>query len=151
MTETSTTSRNTAAATADRLKVVADLLAAHPDLPAPCVFAYSGSGHVEVTWQLMNTDGHKDNQRDAARTIIAALGGKWTKNPWDDRFDFARPLDGGITLQIFAHRDQLCERIVTGSETVTIPAVEAQPERTEQREVVEWRCHPLLADEAVSA
>lgn len=145
-----TGSTSTTNSTADKLRIVSDLLDAHPDLPTPCVFAY-GSGTVEVTWQLMNNAEHKNAQKDGARAIIAALGGKWSKNPWDDRFDFARNLGDDIKLQIFTHRDQLCERVVTGTETVTVPAVEAMPERTETREIVEWRCQPLLADEQVPA
>jgi hypothetical protein len=141
MSETTSTTTNTAT----KLRFVADLLDQHPDLPHPCVFTY-GNGTVEVTWQLMNDADTKDAQKDHARSIIAAIGGKWDKHPWDDRFDFSRQL-GEVKLQIFAHRDQLCERVVLGTEEVTLPAVEAKPERTETREVVEWRCTPLLADD----
>ncbi len=103
MTETSTTTITFA----DKLRVAADLIDAHPELPQPLVFAYT-SGHVDVTWQLMNIDEAKDNQRDVAQQIIRTLGGKWSKKPWDDRFDFHQQRDG-LTLGIFAHREQVCE------------------------------------------
>lgn len=129
----------------DRLRVATDLIAAHPNLPTPCVFAYS-SGHVEVTWQLMNGDVRND-QKSAAQQIIRAIGGEWRKNPWDDRFDFEQDYNG-VALQIFTNRDQVCTRRVIGTETVTVPAVEARPERTEVREIVEWDCTPVLAEAA---
>lgn len=158
--ETSSSNTDTAATLAARLQVVTDLLAAHPDLPSPCVFAYGSTTSVDVTWQLMNTEGTKDDQRAAAQQIVRAIGGTWKKSPWGDRFDLERRHDDDpmIKLEILAHRDQMCERVVVGTEQVTIPAqpaqpaVEAQPERVEERDVVEWRCAPLLGDrEAVSA
>lgn len=131
---------------AEKLRVVADLLERHADLPQPVVFAYS-SGSVNVAWQLMNDDSTKENQRDAAVRIRRAIGGEWSKCAWGDRFDLARDYEG-LRLQILTHREQVCERVVTGTETVTIPAVAAQPERTEEREVVEWRCDPVLSGDA---
>lgn len=132
----------------DRLRAAADLIEAHPELPAATVFAYS-SGSVDVTWNLMNSDGTKDDQRTFAQRILREIGGKWRKHPWGDRFDFEREYQG-LNLQICTQREQVCERRVVGVETVTVPAVEAQPERTEERELVEWDCLPVLT-EAVSA
>jgi hypothetical protein len=152
MTDTSTTTSDTQPTFAQKLRAVADLIEAHPDLPLPSVFAYQGSQKVDVSWQLMNNEATKQVQRAAAVQIVQTLGGSWDKSAWDDRFDLSTERDG-LDLKILSARDQVCERIVTGVETVTVPAVEAQPERTEEREVVEWRCEPLLAgrDEAVSA
>jgi hypothetical protein len=97
----------------------------------------------------MNDEDAKDNQRDAAQRILRAIGGKWAKNPWDDRFDFKQPnYRPGVNLAVYTHRDQVCERRVVGTEEVTVPAVEAQPERTETREVVEWDCSPVLSEAA---
>lgn len=129
----------------EKLRTAVDLIAAHPDLPTPCVFAYSGSDAVEVTWQLMNDLDAKDDQRGVAQQILRAIGGKWDKNPWGNRFDFEQDYHG-VRLEIFTHRDQVCERVVIGTEQVTIPAIEAVPERVEERELVEWRCEPVLAE-----
>lgn len=132
----------------DKLRAAANLIDAHPDLPEPFVVAYR-SGRVEVTWQLMNIDEAKESQRDFAQQIIRALGGKWRKVPWDNRFDFEQERDDGLVVQIYAHREQVCERRVVGTETVTVPASEAvpaQPERTEEREIVEWDCAPVLSE-----
>lgn len=146
---TETTSTNTITAFATNLRAVADLLDTLPGLPQPTVFAYR-NGHIDVNWQLMNDEATKHNQKEAAQQILRAIGGKWNKDPWGDRFDFERLYGDGIKLQIFTHREQVCTRRVVGTETVTIPAVEAQPERTEEREVVEWDCEPVLS-QAVSA
>jgi hypothetical protein len=66
---------------------------------------------------------------------------------------------GPVGLQVYANREQVCERVVVGTETViktvkdpvalaAVPEVEV----TEEVEQVEWRCRPLLAaDESVSA
>lgn len=62
---------------------------------------------------------------------------------------------GAVTLEVWATRDLVCERVVVGTETVEVPdpdALAAVPTVPVEREVVEWRCSPLLADgTAVSA
>lgn len=144
MTETSST--NTDHTLVEKLRAAADLIAAHPDLPDPCIFGYR-NGAVDVTWQLMNNEATKGDQRAAAQQILRAIGGKWDKEPWGDRFDFAQDYRG-LKLQIYTHREQVCTRRVVGTETVTIPAVEAKPERTEVVDVVEWDCEPVLTEAA---
>lgn len=43
-------------------------------------------------------------------------------------------------------REQVCEKVVVGTETVELPAVEAQPARTVTRDKTEWRCtEPMLS------
>lgn len=42
-------------------------------------------------------------------------------------------------------REKVCIRRVVGTETVEHPAVEAREAWTEEREVVEWDCEPVLA------
>lgn len=147
MTDTSSTTDRPSQA--HQLRILADLLDAHPGLPTPFICAYT-NGTVEAAFQLMNSTETKDDQRAVAIQIRRSLGGEWTKEVWGDRFDLVSERDG-IKLAIFTQRDQVCERIVTGTETVTIPAVEARPARTEEREVVEWRCEPLLDTHPVSA
>ncbi|MGW4525131.1 hypothetical protein [Amycolatopsis sp. NPDC004378] len=60
---------------------------------------------------------------------------------------------GAVGIHVYAARDQVCERIVTGTETVTrrVPDPAAPlVEVTEEVETVEWRCRPLLAAEQSS-
>jgi hypothetical protein len=138
----------TKTSTADRLRAAADFLDAHPGLPVPVITSYS-SGTVDIGWQLMNDDAVKDDQRPAVQQIIRAIGGKWSKQEGGDTLCLRQKRDG-LGLCIFVTREQVCERVVTGEELVTVPAVDARPERTEVREIVEWRCEPVLA-ESVSA
>jgi hypothetical protein len=53
---------------------------------------------------------------------------------------------GPIELQWFAHRDQVCRKVVTGKKTVTLAAEDAKPERTVDVEESKWVCAPLLAE-----
>ena len=125
------------------LNEAATLLADLPgDLPAPFVTAGSW-GYAEVEWQLMIDTNDPAEQKRLAAEVIRTIGGKWDKDP-GETFRFRRTL-GGLRLHVSVEREAVCERVVTGTETFTIPAVKAQPERTEEREIVEWRCEPLLA------
>lgn len=52
---------------------------------------------------------------------------------------------GPFRVEGVAYREQICERIVVGTQTVAVPEVKAQPARIEVREVVEWKCGSLMA------
>ncbi len=135
---------------ADGLRVAADLLETYPDLPpayVTAVQAIDGARGIEVTWQLMLVA--DDTQRETAARIIRTIGGVWDKDASYDTFRTTRT-HRGIRLRITADREQVCERRVTGTETVTVPAVEAQPERVEERELVEWDCSAVLAEAVTS-
>lgn len=137
----------------DTLRAAADLLAAHPDLPRPPYLScYDHTPHAaDLSWNFHINDNAEDeaDQKAKAVLVIKILGGKWDKEfDWPegiDRADFTQVRDG-LNLRITVQRSAVCERVVTGTETVTIPAVEARPERTEEREVVEWRCEPVMAE-----
>lgn len=130
------------------LREAADLLEQHPELPAPYI---NGSDWgLSLDWQMMVKHGNNlSAQKATAAQVVQAIGGDWQKVELGDTFHF-RQTHGLLRLDVYVDRPAVCERVVTGTETVTIPAVEAQPERVEEREVVEWRCQPLLA-EAVTA
>jgi hypothetical protein len=134
---------------ADLLHAAGDLLAEHPDLPQPYITT-STEPRVDLNWYLMLGVTDLGEQKATAQQIIRAVGGHWTKIP-DTYSDFMFRQDrDGLRFEVMVTREAVCERVVTGTETVTVPAVAAQPARTEEREVVEWRCEPLLA-QAVSA
>jgi hypothetical protein len=52
---------------------------------------------------------------------------------------------GAATVEVYALRDNVCERRVVGFETVEVPDPDA-PLVTVEREVVEWACHPILSE-----
>lgn len=143
---------NEAEALADLLRSAGDLIAAHPEIPTPYVtgISYSsGSGQaVDLNWFVpINVADHVEQKRTAAR-ILKAVGGKWDKDPNpDERFNFTQHR-GGLHLNVQVEREAVCERVVTGVESVTISAVAAVPEHTIERDIVEWRCEPVLAEVA---
>lgn len=90
-----------------------------------------------------------DNPRETMRTIRRAIGGKWTKGGYGDTFSIKREWgDGAAAIQITVEgpREEVCQKVVLGTETVEIPAIPAQPARTEEREKVDWVCGNLLDD-----
>jgi hypothetical protein len=125
------------------LRELADILDANPDLPLP----YSGTGS-ELLWIARHGEDHKAFAQTFARVVPGTL----TKSVRGTDFDLIGSV-GGVQVQLIVDRDAVCERVVTGIETVTIsakPATDPEPERTEERELVEWRCQPLLAEEVTA-
>lgn len=87
---------------------------------------------------------HGPNQRETMRTVRRAIGGKWEKSEsYGNRFKLTRDWNG-IKLTLEGKRDEVCQRVVVGTTTHTVPAVEARPETTVTEEKVEWVCGNLL-------
>jgi len=148
------TDTETITSTSTKLRVLADLIDAHPDLPQPYTTAYS-SGEVEARWYLHINDLQDDlpGQKTTAAQIVSTLGGKWDKreSPFDStRYEFSQSRDG-LSLEVTVNRAAMCERVVVGSHEVTVPATPAipkqaaRPERTETVEDVTWICSSLLS------
>lgn len=138
-----------AAKMAAGLEALARMLRDNPHL-AP-VFEYS-------LGQISEPITHEDDPKALMGTIAraAARAGAKVNKDYSDPWMHLRLNFGPIQLTAFAGREQVCERVVTGVETVTktvkdpaalaaVPEVEV----TEEVEIVEWVCSPLL--EAVSA
>lgn len=117
---------------------VADLLEQYPDLAAPIVT--SGG---QVSWSLWSFE-CPDGVPAMVAAIRRAVGGKWTKREQqglsEPEMVFERE---GYSITV--KREAVCVRRVVGTETVTVPAVEARPETTIEREIVEWDCEPVLS------
>lgn len=139
------------------LRALANLLEVNPDLADDLSYSM---GHGLLGMPLHN-DTVTDQRARLAEWSRAALahGGKVAKGVRDDKFEVAATF-GPLRVRIIANRDEVCERIVTGTETVTraapdptllaeVPIVEV----TEEVETVEWICRPLLAatNQAVTA
>jgi hypothetical protein len=139
------------------LRAIADLIDAHPDLPQPYINAHSSSNVVEAHWYLHIWADDLTEQKATAAAIVSTLGGHWDKNErtYDDGLEFIQIRDG-LSLDVVVNRAAVCERIVTGSHEVTLPAtpaVAAQPatvERVETVEDVQWVCSSLLAEPVAS-
>lgn len=138
MTETNTP-RNQALAAS--LREVADLLEAHPDLESPISIDPQWDGRLELRWHVYSPD--------AMSAIRKAIGGKWEKKVVGDHFALTHEAEA-LSFWVQSKRKTVCTLRVIGTETVTVPAVEAQPERIEERDIVQWDCAPVLAEAAAS-
>jgi hypothetical protein len=140
MNETTTSSpTDTRTAYTDGLRRLADWLDANPQVDVP----WTGSEYDPLQIGVWVA-------KEKLAAIVKALPGTVEKDYSADNVVRVNATFGDLHVSAYAGRSEVCERVVTGTETVTVPAVEAKPEHTEVREVVEWRCHPILADEAVS-
>lgn len=98
-----------------------------------------------------------DRLADYTRRGLAA-GARVVKD-YDDRYGGAELHFGPVSLYVYSTRDQVCERVVTGTrevvEEVQDPeALAAVPTITQTRteDIVEWVCRPILAaDSSTSA
>ncbi len=126
------------------LRKVADLLEQHDELPLP-----SAGDIFPMTFTFLSGGDRKAALAAAARLIPSQLHKKVRDGDYGSYFDLEGRLDG-LMIQLTAFRDDVCERVVTGTREVTKqvpdPAVDVPlVEVTETVEEVEWVCGPLLA------
>lgn len=132
---------------ADGLRALADMIEQNPEVAE---FA-SLSGLYAF---------HVSSAADHATMIRAALkaGAKVDKDISEELYNVTLTF-GPVSAMVLAYREQVCERVQVGTETVTRAerdpkAVEAalaeipETEVTEEVPVYEWQCKPLLASES---
>lgn len=113
---------------------LADFIEAHPDLN----WSYlKGSARAIV--------GDKESFAE-----FAAIPGGWEKDAYGDEsggnFTITRKF-GPVEFQVITSRNQVCERVVVATEMVAVPdpeALAAVPHTFVEREIVEWKCNPIL-------
>jgi hypothetical protein len=118
------------------LRALADFLDANPDAKLP---------HNVQAMECVQS-------ADALATRVRDLGGSWEKGTDESYFELTRSFGPRVSYQVFATRANVCERVVVGTEEVEVkeyPAVEPIT-KTVTREVVEWRCPPILASSTAS-
>lgn len=127
------------------LRVAANLMETVPDLPPPSLSAHV----IELQWSVSSR--HPDPGAELAR-LARLMPCKLTKNkPGDEFGDTYYELRGeidGVPVQLWAKRELVCTKVVTGTKPVTklVPdPAAAMVEVTEEEDIVEWRCDPLLA------
>ena len=120
----------------DRLRKLADLLEAKPELILPDItkstikFWCEDAAQTAETAKLMPTGWAKNNPTTSGYDAdYYRLTGNWE----------------GASVVVVALRSDVCERVIVGTETVTVPAVKAALETVVQRPVYEYQCEPLLA------
>lgn len=124
----------------DGLRKLADVFEQHPMLQVP-------TWKQDITVWVSNRDDDEDpdHVKNTFKHFLKVLGGT-AKDTSDYTFELSWDF-GLIRLRLCTDRDNVCEKVVTG--TKILPAteaytVEAQPEREE--EVYEWRCTSLMRD-----
>lgn len=131
---------------ADGLRALAAMLEANPELSE--LFEYP----LRRVLVPLHAE-HPDPVTTLAKVARAAkaCGAKITKDANDKYFNLTA-IWPGVTFLAYIERELVCERVVTGTETVTTtvpdPALLAKVPTVEVTEVVElvtWRCPPLLA------
>lgn len=80
-------------------------------------------------------------------SAASALGGQRKKDADDKYFSVIRSI-GGASVEVYTNRDEVCERVQVGTETVEVeevvtPAVTKTV--TVEQPVYDWECGPLLA------
>jgi len=130
------------AAYIDGLRQLAGVLEEHEEIPLP----FSGS----IT--PLQTGFYGDGAREQMAAAVRAMPGKWVKDASDKWLNLTGQL-AGLRIELYAERDAVCTRVVTGTEErevekVITPAVTEKV--TETVELVEWDCSPILAPREVA-
>lgn len=118
------------------LRMLADFLDDNPDIKKPSF----GTSWSQLIW-------HMPSKRHAAE-LVRALPVSVDKRFDDSYLNLEFQFDG-LHMNAFIARDNVCEKVVTGTETLTrlVPpeGVEMIEEEYEQ-DIIEWKCsEPLLA------
>jgi len=134
----------------DGLHQIASFLAEHPEVPLPALGSYA-AGSFLPTLSIFTQAQSGDEKRDQ-RAMLADIARAMGKAEKSTRHEFAiwRQF-AGVALVAYAQRDEVCERVVTGTREVTeevrdpealaaVPLVSV----TKVIEDVEWVCTPLL-------
>lgn len=124
------------------LRMLADLLEQHDDLPLPY---YGVNAEVRLPFYCYT--------RDQIAQFARLLPGRVDKHVDEEYESYGFSLRGalaGLHVDVKAHRNAVCERVVVGTDEVTeqvpdpsvqVPLVEV----TKTVERVRWECSPLLA------
>lgn len=128
---------------AKSLRLIAEFYDEHPDFPAPL--------SQNITIPLWGKDA-KEKLASAARALAPCR--KKVSNGIYPTFDLERAF-GGLTLNVYTQRENVCEKVVVGEALVPAHVIPAQPAREATPEQVieervepiyEWHCSSLLAD-----
>lgn len=120
------------------------------------LYLHPGTGGAGA--RIMIQVGHRTEDPPVEMARLARLlaqgapFGSVTKE-FTDELAYVRRRFGTAAVEVYASRDLVCERVVVGTEEVEEydpTALATVPKVVVEREVVEWRCAPLLDTEAVA-
>ena len=112
------------------LRAVADWYERNPNVPLP---------ESEIT--IAGVTESREAAADVLRTCAPCR-----KDIAGDLFTIRKEI-GPMTLKFLFWRNSVCERVVVATEEVPERVIPAEPERVEPaytKEIVEWRCEPVL-------
>ncbi len=118
-------------ARADALRALADLIEAKPEL--------AGDPYTDVQLNLWV------KEADELAHLTRMVGGARSKEDMGKFLTVRRDFGARVYLDLNAKREEVCEAVVVGMETVEIPDRDA-PKITVQRVKTEWRCAPILTN-----
>jgi hypothetical protein len=124
------------------LRALADLLEQQPAMPLP------STGRLEWQFGFKYTD---EERRAALAQAARLMPCRLDKNDpgsgdYDARYFTLAGNLHGLHVELWAEREQVCSRVVTGTREVVKTIPTATEEVTVIEDVVEWICHPLLAE-----
>lgn len=115
---------------ADSLREFAAFIESHEDVPLPVMPRFDTFFYAKEDFQ----------------NAVKAVGGELEKKGDYGSLMVVRRTFGPLQFDLNIDREQVCERVVTGTrkvEAVTIPEHE--------EEIVEWKCKPILKQEVENA
>ena len=127
----------------ENLREFADFVDDHHDL-LPEEISIRPNSYV-YNWSISTSNGETvpDVITKAMRAGLQGTG-KVKKNYRTDTFTLTFKF-GKLNYNILCDREEVCERIVTGTEEVTESVAVKWEDQTRTKETVTWKCHPLLA------
>ena len=143
----STTEKSLQQLRAEQFRAIADFVESLPDDLAE---------HLRYTANTVNVPVMHNEDPVAIMAAFARAGlahGVQVRKEFSEDYGTVILDFGVMHFDVYADRAQVCERVVTGTETVTRAVPDpAAPlvEVTEEVETVEWVCRPLLAAESSS-
>lgn len=134
------------------LRALAQWVEDHPEIDVPYQAKSVATQAFTIGAHSWNSE--TETEQDVAEvfaSMVKALGGSRAKDADDGYMRVTRKFGPGVALEVWASRNEVCEAVVVGTETVieneiVEPAVTRRVEK--QRDIVEWRCAPVLADKA---
>ena len=124
------------------LRALADLIEKNPTLPLP--------SKRRAEWAFGFAYGSDEARRAAIAEAARIIPGRLDKNDptasdYNAKYYVLTGKLHGLEIELWAERDQVCRRVVTGTREVTKEIPTAVEEVTITEEIVEWVCEPLLA------
>ena len=127
----------------ENLREFADFVDDHHDLLPEEISIRPNSYVYNWTVNANNDQSIPDIITKAMRAGLQNSG-KVKKNYASDTFTLTFTF-GELNYKILCDREEVCERIVTGTQEVTESVAVKWEDQTRTKETVTWKCHPLLA------